>query len=62
MIARIWHGQTKIDNYEEYTGFLKRVAIPDYRNTEGFKGLTFLRNKMNNVAYFTLITFWETLK
>ncbi len=62
MIARIWKGRTKVDDYEEYSEFLKRVAIPDYKNTDGFKGLTFLRNKKNNVANFTLITFWENLE
>ena len=62
MIARIWHGQTKIEYYEEYTEFLKRVAIPDYKRAKGFKGLTFLRNKKENIADFTLITFWENLE
>jgi len=37
MIARIWHGRTKVEDYEEYTEFMKRVAIPDYKKTEGFK-------------------------
>ena len=62
MIARIWHGRTKIEDYEAYTEFLKRVAIPDYKKTDGFKKLTFLRNIKDNVAYFTLITFWENLE
>ncbi len=62
MIARIWHGRTKIEEYEAYTEFLKRVAIPDYKKTEGFKKLTFLRNIKDDVAHFTLITFWENLE
>ncbi len=62
MIARIWHGRTKIEDYEAYTEFMKRVAIPDYQKTEGFKKLTFLRNVKDNVGHFTLITFWENLE
>ena len=31
MIARIWNGKTKIENFEEYTEFLKTKAIPDYK-------------------------------
>ena len=61
MIARIWHGKTLIEKYEEYTEFLKKVAIPDYQKTNGFKALTFLRNIQKNEGHFTLITFWENL-
>ncbi len=62
MIARIWHGKTKITDYDTYTEFLKRVAIPDYQKTKGFKGLTFLRNLKDAEAHFTLITYWENLE
>lgn len=30
MIARIWHGRTKIEDYETYMEFMKVKAIPDY--------------------------------
>ena len=62
MIARIWHGKTCIEKYEEYTEFLKEVAIPDYKKTNGFRELTFLRNIRNNEGHFTLITFWDNLE
>ncbi len=62
MIARIWHGKTSSANFEAYTDLLKRIAIPDYQKTEGFKGLTFLRNITNNEAHFNLITYWENLE
>jgi heme-degrading monooxygenase HmoA len=62
MIARIWHGKTSSINYEAYTAFLKKVAIPDYENTEGFKGLSFLKSIQNGEGHFTLITFWENLE
>jgi heme-degrading monooxygenase HmoA len=61
MIARIWHGRTKKEDYQEYAEFLKRVAMPDYKNTAGFKRLIFLKNIKDNAAHFTLITFWENL-
>ena len=62
MIARIWHGTTKVEDYEEYTEFLKSDAIPDYEKTEGFKKLIFLRNVKENIGHFTLITFWENIE
>ena len=62
MIGRIWHGKTSIEDYEAYTDFLKRVAIPDYQKTVGFKELTFLRSIKDNEGHFTLITYWENLE
>ena len=62
IIARIWHGRTRLEDYEAYTEFLKNRAIPDYRSTKGFLKLVFLRNKSVNVGHFTLITFWESLE
>lgn len=62
MIARIWHGKTRSEDYEAYTNFLKRVAIPDYEGTPGFTGLTFLRRMQGNEGHFTLITYWESLE
>ncbi len=61
MIARIWHGKTAAGQYEAYTAFLKKIAIPDYQNTDGFKSLTFLRQLKENEGHFTLITYWENL-
>ncbi|MEL6917883.1 MAG: antibiotic biosynthesis monooxygenase [Bacteroidota bacterium] len=62
MIARIWQGRTKTEHYEEYTAFMKSRAIPDYKKTTGFVKLVFLRNIKNNIACFTLITFWENME
>ena len=62
MIARIWHGKTTAANFEAYTALLNKLAIPDYTKTEGFRGLTFLRNISNAEAHFTLITYWQNLE
>ena len=62
MIARIWHGKTRVEDYDNYTGFIKETAIPDYSKTTGFIKLSFLRNIKNNEAHFTLITYWENLE
>ncbi len=62
MIARIWHGRTKAEDYEAYTEFLKDRAIADYRRTEGFIRLVFLRSVKGDEGHFTLITFWENLE
>ncbi|SMO79157.1 hypothetical protein SAMN06265349_104119 [Flavobacterium resistens] len=59
MIARIWHGKTKIEDYEAYTEFIIKTAIPDYEKTAGFVKLSFLKNIKNNEGHFTLITYWK---
>ncbi len=62
MIARIWHGRTKAKDFEEYSEFLKKRAIPDYKSTEGFIKLTFLRRIKDGKGDFVLITFWKNLE
>ena len=62
MIARVWHGKTKVEDFEEYSEFLKNRAIPDYKSTEGFIRLTFLRKIKDDEGEFVLITFWENLE
>ncbi|MGB0982798.1 MAG: antibiotic biosynthesis monooxygenase [Saprospiraceae bacterium] len=62
MIARIWHGITKVTDYEAYTNFMKEKAIPDYESTEGFVKLSFLRRVEGDIAHFTLITYWKNLE
>ena len=62
MIARIWKGRTKIEHLGAYTTFMKVRAIPDYKKTDGFVKLTFLKRTDHEFAYFNLITFWENLE
>ncbi|KAF2335761.1 antibiotic biosynthesis monooxygenase [Flavobacterium daemonense] len=62
MIARIWHGKTKVEDFDVYTEFMIQRAIPDYEKTSGFVKLSFLRNIKNNEGHFTLITYWENLE
>ncbi len=61
MIARIWHGKTAASHLEAYSDLLTRLAVPDYRSTEGFRGLTFLRRVEGDEAHFDLITYWEDI-
>ncbi|MEL6135413.1 MAG: antibiotic biosynthesis monooxygenase, partial [Bacteroidota bacterium] len=58
----VWHGQTKVEDYDAYAEFLKAKAIPDYKQTEGFVKLTFLRRIVGDIAHFTLVTYWENLE
>jgi hypothetical protein len=61
MIARIWKGTTKASDFETYSEFLKKTAIPDYTRVPGIRGLSFLRRIDSVNAYFTLITYWDSI-
>ena len=62
MIARIWKGKTKAEHAAAYVQLMKDRAVPDYSNTPGFIKLTFLKRVDQEIAYFELITFWESLE
>lgn len=61
VIARIWHGTTKLSDKDEYTQFMLEKAVPDYKNTKGFVKLSFLTHTVDDIAHFTLITYWQNL-
>ena len=62
MIARIWHGKTDQSKLDVYSAFLRRTAIPDYKKTAGFQGLSFLRRVIGEEAHFQLITYWQNME
>ena len=62
MIARIWNGRTKAEDLKKYTELMRHAAIADYQSTEGFIRLSFLRRVEGDVAYFQLITYWESIE
>jgi heme-degrading monooxygenase HmoA len=62
MIARIWHGKTAALHLEEYSGFIEKMAIPDYSSVPGNRGIVFLRRLENDEAHFTLITYWDSIE
>ena len=43
MIARIWHGEVAPERADEYLDYLERTGVPDYRATEGNRGVYVLR-------------------
>lgn len=62
MIARLWHGRTRIQHYDEYWKFLHERAIPDYRGTPGNVGVRLLRRVEGEHAHFLTLSFWHSLE
>src|SRR5262245_29817122 len=60
MIARTWHGVTDAAKADEYFDYLKQTGVPDYKKTEGNRGVYLLRRVEGDVAHFLFLTFWES--
>ncbi len=62
MIVRIWHGVTPAAKCDEYFDYLDETGVPDYRATEGNRGVYVLRRIEGNRAHFLTISFWESIE
>jgi len=57
LIARLWHGRTRLSDADEYAEFMKVRAAPDYGSLDGLERLYFLRRDEGDVAHFLLVTY-----
>jgi heme-degrading monooxygenase HmoA len=62
MIARIWHGVTPAAKSDEYLDYLNKTGVPDYRATEGNRGVYVLRKIEEDGAHFLTLSFWESIE
>ena len=62
MIARIWHGVTAAAKAEEYLDCLNETGVPDYRGTEGNRGVYVLRRVEGERAHFLTLSFWDSIE
>ena len=60
MIARIWHGRTRVRDAAVYLEYLFKSGIPGYQATKGNKGAWVLRRVEGDVAHFITLSFWES--
>ena len=61
MIARIWEGKTVNADADTYERLIIERDIPNYRKTEGFVKLLFLKRKDRDYTRFKLISVWQDL-
>jgi heme-degrading monooxygenase HmoA len=61
MIARVWRGVTPAARADEYAEYLRATGIPEYRATEGNRGVFVLRRVSETEAEFLLVTLWDSL-
>lgn len=59
-IARIWHGAVPIGKSDSYLHLMRTVALDDYRTIPGNRGAFVLHRISDDVAHFSMLTFWDS--
>ncbi len=62
MIARVWFGRTKAEDYDAYLAYLEESGVRALRATSGNRGVTVLRRKEGDEAEFGVVSFWDSLE
>jgi heme-degrading monooxygenase HmoA len=60
VIARLWNGTVPTDRADAYLEYLNRTGVPDYRATEGNRGVQVLRRAEGGRTHFLLVSLWES--
>ena len=61
MIARLWTGRTKAEDFDTYLGYLEESGVAELHATPGNRGVMVLRRLDGNEAEFGVMSFWESL-
>ena len=61
MIARLWTGRTKAEDYDTYLAYLEESGVAELHATPGNKGVMVLRRLDGDEAEFGVMSFWESL-
>jgi heme-degrading monooxygenase HmoA len=62
MIACVWRCMTQSSSAENYLNYLIRDVFPAYRSATGNRGFFVLNDINEDLAYFLLLSFWESNK
>jgi heme-degrading monooxygenase HmoA len=54
----MWHGVTAAEKADAYLDHLNETGVPDYRETEGNRGVYVLRRIEEDKAHFLTVSFW----
>jgi heme-degrading monooxygenase HmoA len=60
MIARTWHGATRVEHAEAYLDHLYRTGLTAYQGMPGNVGVVALRRIVADRAEFLFVTLWES--
>ena len=61
MIARLWTGRTKAEDYDTYLTYLEESGVAALQATAGTRGVMVLRRLNGAEAEFSVMSFWDSL-
>jgi heme-degrading monooxygenase HmoA len=61
VIARLWTGRTKAEDYDTYLAYLEESGVAELHATPGNKGVMVLRRFDGDQAEFSVMSFWGSL-
>ncbi len=62
MIARVWHGWTKVEDADEYEAHLKPELLPGVSKMPGFAGSYLLRRMVGEEVEFVTVLLWDSIE
>ena len=60
MIARVWSGRTPASKAEQYTEYMNQTGVKELHETKGNRGVLMFRRLNQEIAEFTIISFWDS--
>ena len=60
MIARIWWGRTRAEDYDAYLAYLEESGVATLKQTPGNRGVMVLRRLDGDEAEFGVVSFWDS--
>jgi heme-degrading monooxygenase HmoA len=62
MIARLWRGQTTVDNADAYENLLRTKILPGIHSVEGYRGAYVLRRDVEAGVEFVTLTLFDSME
>ena len=62
MIARVWRGETRAEDADRYTAYLRETGLADARATPGNRGVLIQRRVADGRAEFVFTSFWDSME
>jgi heme-degrading monooxygenase HmoA len=62
VIARVWFGRTKAEDYDAYLAYLEESGVKALGATPGNRGVMVLRRREGDEAEFGVVSFWDSLE
>jgi antibiotic biosynthesis monooxygenase (ABM) superfamily enzyme len=62
VIARVWFGRTKFEDYDAYLAYLEESGVAALKQTPGNRGVMVLRRLDGDEAEFGVLSLWDSLE